>query len=66
MKKIPGVALLVFLGVFSLGGPVWADVAPRCKCEAAGAVAPGGMAAVMAVAGAGVLLALRGRKSSKS
>lgn len=67
MNKIGNVklgALGVFLGFFLTAGLVWADAAPRCKCEAAGAIPPGGLAAGMAMAGAGLLLVLRGRRPS--
>lgn len=66
MKKSSVFALIGFLGVFLPAALAFGDVAPKCKCEAAGAVPPGGLAMIMTVAGAGVLVALRSRKSPRS
>lgn len=60
----PLLSALAFALTTSLAGLALADVAPRCKCEAPGVAAQGGLAAVMAVAGASVLLFARGRRRS--
>jgi hypothetical protein len=55
-------AALAFALTTSLAGLALADVAPRCKCSTPGLGMEGGLAAVMAVAGASVLLFARGRR----
>ena len=60
----PLLSALAFALTTSLAGLALADVAPRCKCESPGAAAQGGLAAVMAIAGASVLLVTRSRRRS--
>jgi hypothetical protein len=55
-------AALAFVLTTSLAGLAFADVAPRCKCSTPGLATQGGLAAVMAVAGASVLLLARSRR----
>jgi hypothetical protein len=55
-------AATAFALVTSLSGLALADVAPRCKCEAPGVTEQGGLAAVMAIAGAAALIVTRGRR----
>jgi MYXO-CTERM domain-containing protein len=57
-------ATLSFLAVTSIASLASADVAPRCKCSTPGIATQGGLAAVMAMAGAGTLLVLRSRRKS--
>jgi MYXO-CTERM domain-containing protein len=62
MRRPSIAAALAFAMTSSLAGLAAADVAPRCKCSTPGLAAQSGVAAVMAVAGAAVLLLRRGRR----
>ncbi|MCK6588543.1 MAG: hypothetical protein HUU21_12995 [Polyangiaceae bacterium] len=64
MRRPSLAAALAFALTTSLAGLAFADAAPRCKCSTPGLATQGGLAAIMAVAGASVLLFARTKRRS--